>query len=273
VIGPSGSARISPTAHYTGYVWARNGLSHPELETLEGRLLYESLRGTMAVGAALGGHSLEGYLLARHRTLDRLLERAIESGRVSQVVEVACGLSPRGWRFSNRYGGDLLYIEADLPGMAARKREALRRMGSLGDHHRVLELDALAKDGPASLAGLLAGGVLDRRRGTAVITEGLTGYLDGDSLHAMWRSFAAVLSEFPAGTYLSDLHLAEVQDLLIRGFRLVLSAFVRGAVHLHFDDAQEARGALLDCGFASAEVAPAAGQRLVHILEASTVPA
>ena len=29
----SASESISPTAHYTGYVWARNGLSHPELET------------------------------------------------------------------------------------------------------------------------------------------------------------------------------------------------------------------------------------------------
>ena len=35
----TGGESISPTAHYTGYVWARNGLSHPELETLEGRLL------------------------------------------------------------------------------------------------------------------------------------------------------------------------------------------------------------------------------------------
>ncbi len=34
----SSSDAISPTAHYTGYVWARNGLSHPELETLEGRV-------------------------------------------------------------------------------------------------------------------------------------------------------------------------------------------------------------------------------------------
>ena len=33
----SGSDAISPTAHYTGYVWARNGLSHPALETPEGR--------------------------------------------------------------------------------------------------------------------------------------------------------------------------------------------------------------------------------------------
>ena len=36
----SSSETISPTAHYTGYVWARNGLSHPSLETAQGRLLF-----------------------------------------------------------------------------------------------------------------------------------------------------------------------------------------------------------------------------------------
>ena len=106
------SSPISPTAHYTGYVWARNGLSHPELE------------------------------------------RAIETRGVSQVVEVAAGLSPRGWRFVTRYGERLTYIEADLRDMAARKRGALERMGSLGEHHRVVALDALREDGPESLSAV-----------------------------------------------------------------------------------------------------------------------
>ena len=43
-----------------------------------------------------------------------LLERAIEAGGVTQVIELACGLSPRGWRFANRYGERLRSIEADL---------------------------------------------------------------------------------------------------------------------------------------------------------------
>ena len=33
-------ASIGPTAHYTGYVWARHGLSHPELATRQGHALY-----------------------------------------------------------------------------------------------------------------------------------------------------------------------------------------------------------------------------------------
>jgi O-methyltransferase involved in polyketide biosynthesis len=118
---------ISPTAHYTGYVWARNGLSHPELASTEGRLLYESLRAPMIASRLLGGPTLEDYLLARHGAIDALLEVAIEEGGVTQVIELAAGLSPRGWRFSRRYGASLTYIEADLPAMAERKRAALEQ--------------------------------------------------------------------------------------------------------------------------------------------------
>lgn len=273
----SRSETISPTAHYTGYVWARNGLSHPELATLEGRVLFESLRPAMTLSRALGGASLEPYLLARHRAIDVLLARAIEDGGVTQVVEVACGLSPRGWRFTRRYGARLTYVEADLPDMAARKRAALERMGSLGEHHQVRDVDALRDEGPDSLAGLAA--ELDPDRGLAIVTEGLLGYLSTESMLGLWRRFARTLSAFSRGCYVSDLHVGDVQTVQVRAFRVVLSAFVRGQVHLHFGGEAQAVAALREAGFASAAVhrapelagEPAGrGSSLAHILEAST---
>jgi hypothetical protein len=116
--------QVSPTAHYTGYVWARNGLSHPELRTLEGRVLFESLRPVMTLNSILGRGSLEQYLLARHQAIDRLLEQAVERDGITQVVEIAAGLSARGWRFASRYP-ELTYVEADLTDMADRKRRSL----------------------------------------------------------------------------------------------------------------------------------------------------
>jgi O-methyltransferase involved in polyketide biosynthesis len=274
----SSSGSISPTAHYTGYVWARNGLSHPELTTTQGRLLFDSLHPTMLLSGALGGPSLEAYLLARHRAIDALLEQAIEEHGVTQVVEVAAGLSPRGWRFAKRYGDRIAYYEADLPAMAAGKRRALERMGSLGDRHQVRDLDALCDTGPNSLAALAA--ELDPGAGLAIITEGLLGYLSPGDVAALWRRFAETLSRFLAGRYVSDLHLGSAQTVQVRAFRVVLSAFVRGRVYLHFADAEQAKAALREAGFASATVKPAnavtgdAGERggqMAHILEASTV--
>jgi O-methyltransferase involved in polyketide biosynthesis len=271
--------RIGPTAHYTGYVWARNGLSHPELSTTEGRIMFDSLQPAMLASRALGGPTLESYLLARHRAIDARLERAIEAGEVSQVIEVAAGLSPRGWRFAQRYGEQLVYVEADLPEMAARKREALERIGSLNDHHRVETVDALRDDdGPGSLTAVTA--ELDRREGLAIITEGLLGYLSTDAVEGLWRRFASSLDEFLHGLYISDLHLGGAVTPQVRAFRLLLSAFVRGRVYLHFHDGAEAEAALRAAGFAAARVGPAAdvigsretgrGSRLANLLEAST---
>jgi O-methyltransferase involved in polyketide biosynthesis len=281
----SSSEAISPTAHYTGYVWFRNGLSDPALATRQGRILFESLQGAALISRALGGPTLEGYLLARHAAIDALLTAAIERDGITQVLEVAAGLSPRGLRFHRRYGDRLTYVEADLPGMAARKERALARARSLDTHHRVAVIDALADDGQHSLGALAAD--LDPSGGLVIITEGLLGYLPTLAVTSLWRRCAQTLSGFDGGRYLSDLHLGGVQTPPVRAFRVLLSAFVRGSVHLHFDDAHGAQDALEQAGFAHASVRRAAdivaqsehpdpaaspGAGLAYIIEASTKP-
>jgi len=276
---PRGSDSISPTAHYTGAVWSRNGMSTPELSTGLGRLSFNSLRPTMAISGALGGVTLEQFLLARHRLIDHLLGAAIAAGRISQVLEIAAGMSPRGWRFARDHGPEIDYIEADLAAMAARKRVALERANSLTEHHRVVDIDALSDTGPNSIGAITAG--LDPERGLAVITEGLIAYLDLNGVLGLWRRTATALAGFPDGFYLSDLHLGnENSGPATWAFKLALGAFVRGEVELHFDTAAEAEAALLDCGFAGATLhrpvdfadrveVSGKGAELVRVIEAS----
>jgi O-methyltransferase involved in polyketide biosynthesis len=275
------SETISPTAHYTGYVWFANGLSHPAFATKEGRFFYESLRPMNAASRALGGPTLEGMLLARHRVIDLLLERAIADGRVSQIVEIAAGLSPRGWRFATRHGAALTYVEADLPDMAARKRAILAETGPAVAHHNVVEIDALADGGPRSIAAIA--GELDPSRGVAIVTEGLLNYFDAPTVRAMWARFAAALSRAPHGLYLADLSVAsEAGGPLAAVFATLLGVFVRGKVHVHFQDAAHAEAELRGAGFADARLhKPAsfaseiggveeAGASRVRIVEATT---
>jgi O-methyltransferase involved in polyketide biosynthesis len=278
----SGPDAISPTAHYTGETWVRHGLSHPELRTAQGRVFFDALRPTMAVSRALGGPTLEGMLIARHRIIDSLLTDAIAAGAVSQVVEVACGMSPRGWRFATQHGEDLVYVEADLPAMAARKRDALRRIGSLSDRHRIVDLNVLRDGGPGSFAELTDG--LDAGRGTAVITEGLTSYLSDEQVGEIWGRFADALHRFPDGLYLSDLRLAgEGRDPVEQVFNAGLGAFVRGKIHPHFASEDAAAAALVEAGFDSAQLHrgdlhPAAnlsgdaGAALIHVIEGRIGP-
>jgi O-methyltransferase involved in polyketide biosynthesis len=233
----------------------------------------------MALSRALGGPTLEGSLLARHRVIDDLLARAIAEGGISQVIEAACGMAPRGWRFAQRFGDRLTYVEADLPEMAARKRRALARMGSLSDRHRVAELDVLRDQGPGSLESLADD--LDPKQGTALVTEGLLTYFGQAEVLAMWRRFARVLGRFAEGRYFSDLRLAGVnRGAGERAFGVLLSAFVRGRVHTHFAHEAEAVSSLHAAGFRQARLHrcdhhPAANERpdpgagLVHIVDAT----
>lgn len=243
---------ISPTAHYTGETWVRNGLSHPELATWQGRALHRALAVPTGLSRISGGPTLEGLLLSRHRIIDSILDDLIESG-VRQVVEAACGMSPRGWRFTQRYGERLTYVEADLPAMARRKREALARMGALGDRHRVVDLDLLRDGGPGSLEDLV--GQLDPDAGLAIVTEGLLTYLDDETVEALWARLARVLGPFNRGTYLSDLRLARPnRGLPERTFDLILGAFVRGKVHAYRGDESSAEAALRRAGFEEARL-------------------
>jgi O-methyltransferase involved in polyketide biosynthesis len=275
-----GPESVSPTAHYTGQVWRRNGLSHEELGTVEGRVLFDALAPAMTVSRVLGGPTLEGLLLARHRIIDDLLAGAIDEGRITQVVEIACGMSPRGWRFAERYGDRITYVEADLPEMAARKRRALEQIGSLSERHRVTEIDALRDSGPGSLAALAS--TLDRRQGLAIVTEGLLTYFDAEDVLGMWRRFARELARFGSSLYLADLRLGGdgERGVTERAFRVVLSSFVRRQVHTHFEGEGAAVDALRAAGFEEVELHradahPAAGDAAddpaaarIHIIEA-----
>lgn len=246
-------ASISPTAHYTGYTWFAHGLSHPALVTPQGRLMFGALKPLHGLATMAGAPTLQAFLIARHRMIDLLLEQAIAQGRVTQVIEVAAGLSPRGWRFKQRHGGKLRYIEADLPDMAHRKHDLLRKARLLSPGHEVVELDALADAGPQSLSALAD--TLDATRGTAIVTEGLLNYFDTPTVTRMWTRFAQVLGRFPDGTYLSDIHVHNVnRGMGVQAFKALLSTFVKGRVFLHFEHERQAETALRDAGFVLAEL-------------------
>jgi len=243
------SERISPTAYATGYFWYRHGLSHPALATEEGRKVDRIVRPMLGAVQKLGGFSMTALMLARHRGIDAVLGRAIEEGRVGQVIEIAAGLSPRGWDLRRRHGERLRYIETDLPHMVALKKRLLTEGGLLTPGHSVQVLDALADSGADSLATLAR--TLDPKVGTAIVTEGLMNYLDPQAARGVWRRVARALRPFPHGAYFNDLYLRPRQINVAAGaFGGLLQLFVRGRMHVHFRDEGEVLDTMEDCGFA-----------------------
>ena len=118
-------------------------------------------------------------LPARAPSRDRRPARAGDRAThgVTQVIEVAAGLSPRGWRFTAALRRPAHLRRGRPAGDGCAQARALEQMGSLTDRHRVAEVDALRDDGPGSLAALAA--ELDRGCGARDHHRGLLGYLAG----------------------------------------------------------------------------------------------
>ncbi|MFJ3262307.1 class I SAM-dependent methyltransferase [Pseudomonas sp. NPDC086581] len=243
------SAHITPSAHYTGYVWYRHQLADPAFATAFGRWVHGCV-APINWGARIGfGLNIEDFLLQRHLLIDARLTQAIESRGVTQVVEIACGLSPRGRRFRERYP-QLTYIEADLPPMAARKSALLQEQGWLDGKHRVRAVDILAEQGEQCLAALLC--ELDPDRPVAVITEGLVNYFQRPVIEGFWRRLAAALRVFPEATYLTELYPDLREHPRYRQIRWgvgLIGRLTRGGYPLHYRSAGEIEQAFSGCGF------------------------
>jgi len=274
------SAHISPSAHYTGYVWYRHRLAEPAFVTAFGRFVH-GLLSPISWGARVGfGLDIEQFLLQRHLQIDAQLTAAIEQAGVTQVVEIACGLSPRGRRFTARYP-QLRYLEADLPAMAARKRALLAAQGWLGTQHRVRAVDILAAQGEQSLAALFA--ELDPGQPLVVITEGLVNYFPLKQIETFWAQLAEQLRGFPEGRYLTELYPDLQEHPRYRQLRWgvgLIGRLTRGDYPLHYSGDRAIVEGFQRCGFRRVVVfdpsreaprlglAPSSNAGLVRVVEA-----
>jgi len=249
------AARISPTALYTGQVWRSTGRSIPELKSIPASALHLALAPSMFISRSFGGPTLEDFLLARHDLIDHHLTELIESNKVSQIIEIAAGLSPRGSRFVEKYGDRITYIEADLPAMVAQKKKLLSTRLRACPNHHVKVVDAFAEHGAHSLEGLAM--QLDPAKGLVIVTEGLLNYFDLDSVLNLWTRISETLASFKEGAYLSDIHLqAQNADPIAQAFVAGLGIFVRGKVHLHFETAGHLQLAMEEMGLACQVLRP-----------------
>jgi O-methyltransferase involved in polyketide biosynthesis len=200
------------------------------------------------VGRHVVGGNIRTFLLQRHHLIDHRLHQLINDG-VTQVVEIACGLSPRGHRFCQQYP-QLTYIETDLPDMALRKQQLLKEHGVLSERHRVQPINIFAEDGELSLDHVLA--QLDQNKPVVVITEGLVNYFPLEVISDFWRKLASALGTFPQGTYLTDNYPLYKGMPFYRTLKVLggmLGTVSRSQVGFHFHSDMEAIDHFHSLGF------------------------
>lgn len=263
------TSTFSFTALYTGETWVANGLSMPELRTPAGDLMYKLATPVEWAGRALFGINLRDMLVVRHALIDRTLASLIAEAPDLQILEIACGLSARGCRFTRQYP-DLRYVEADLPAMAALKVQALARVPGLSSHHAVVPIDILAANGPNAL-GTVFTNAFDARKPIAVVTEGLMNYFSLDTATDVWCRLAGGLKRFPAAAYLTETYIQperRMARLATRAGAAGLRLISRSDTGIHFKSADVAAAHLETCGFSAVETIWPDEGRMVAILSA-----
>ncbi|RME88823.1 MAG: hypothetical protein D6767_09530 [Candidatus Hydrogenedentota bacterium] len=234
------SDNISPTAHYTGYVWYRNQLGVDGLNTWEGSLFFHALQPFDWIIQKSLGISLEKTLLQRHCLIDYLLQEFIKQhGEKNTIIlEIAAGFSPRGYRFAHQYR-ELTYIETDLTKMHHRKTKLLRNLNAPSNLQTAI-LDVLHTEGEYSLSSLLK--KLDKKKSIAIVMEGLIGYFDTPTVEKVFKNIAQFVKPFADNTIIADIYLDEVSARfgIVEFFRHALSRFVGSPVVYTYKTEDEA---------------------------------
>ena len=253
----SDSSRISITAHYTGYTWYKNNLSAPAFVTPLGKLSYNALAPMNLWSKKNTGIDLESMLLQRHSIIDERLRYYIEEQGVKQVVEFAAGLSPRGWRFMQRYGSQgLRYIEADLPAMSTRKRRLLEKNNMRQKGHNVMQCDILQRQGQLTMEHII-GGEFDLNEPVIFITEGLVNYFPLPTIEGVWRRMSMLLKQQGGGVYLSDVIMQNKTHPAAKWMKMgqsMVAGVAHGKVHMHFKDDAAAQQSFINYGFNSCDI-------------------
>lgn len=234
---------ISFTAHYTGYIWYQMGISHPALATAKGKTLAALVHPIESWAEKYVGGSMRTTLKQRHTMLDHYLQELIQLHPDIQVLEIACGLSPRGWWFRQHYP-NITYRELDLPDMAATKQAALQQIE--GEVDDVLSVDLFTETFASAFE------VFDPKRPLVIISEGLINYFEKPLLQQLIKSIVTYGQDFKELHYLTDLYPEPTQNKLatiIWNSSRLLKWMSRSAFSFHFKTPADVESFFYEAGF------------------------
>lgn len=161
--------KISPTAIFVAYLRTFTDIPFAKemAEQSEAEKTFRELAGDRSNALV----RLAPYWEARYK----LTNRIIHLHSITQILEVAAGLSPRGLAFTE--SDDIVYVVTDLPQILSQLKSMTNNiLTRMGKHRRnlyfaaanALDLDGLTK----------AAAHFTPERAIAVVTEGLFSYLN-----------------------------------------------------------------------------------------------
>ena len=239
---------ISFTAHYTGYIWYQMGISHQVFATKKGKSLAALVHPLESWAEKYVGGSMRSTLKQRHTLLDDQLKTLIEQHPQLQFLEIASGLSPRGWWFRQHYP-EITYRELDLPDMAQTKQAALQQIEA--NAPEMLSVDLFTAEFKQAFD------LFDPSLPLVVISEGLINYFDKPLLAQLIQSIAEYGQPFKELHYFTDLYPEPVKNKLaniIWSSSKLLKWMSRSAFSFHFTTPADVETFFMENGFDQVKV-------------------
>lgn len=239
---------ISFTAHYTGYIWFQMGISHPVFATSKGKFLAKLVHPLESWAEKYVGGSMRTTLKERHTIIDQQLTELIARNPRTQVLEIACGLSPRSWNFRQKYP-ELNYRELDLPDMAKVKTAALQQLDQQAPE--VLSADIFSEEFAQIFQHF------DPQQPLVIISEGLINYFDKPMLSKLLHGIYQYGQHFQELHYLSDIYPEPVKNKLASFMwtsSKLLKVMSRSAFSFHFQSPGEVRDFVKASGFERVDI-------------------
>lgn len=174
-------------------------------------------------------------IFARRVSLSKDLDKLIQSYKPEQIIELACGYSPRGIVMTQK-NPKLVYIETDFSKVISRKRKIFKEIESkekikLSKNHHLVNIDAIDADLYSTLKNLIS-----KDKKTLVVAETLTSYLNPEEHEFLIKNIISLLNKLKHGAYLS--HEGKT---MLPGFFGKLLLFYRDKIaktksHKHFKE-------------------------------------
>ena len=192
---------VSPTAKVVAYL---RGLDQAlqfdgdELLRQEGAAALEQLGITDTETHA----AMATLFQSRYHAMNAAIGMAADSA--SQIIELAAGVSPRGYQWSQMSPGTI-YIESDLPQLMIRKAKMVRNslIANASENRGVLHYCATdVLDLDSMLEALNS---IDTHMPFTIVTEGLLLYFTNHELRQFLENIVTLLSRGRNATWITDL--------------------------------------------------------------------
>lgn len=177
-------------------------------------------------------------LFQKRIALSNDLNKLVKEYNPEQIIEFACGYSPRGLLMTQN-NPRLVYLETDFSIVINRKKNILKEIESkekitLSKNHHLLKLDVLN-----SGSSHLLKKYLNKNKRTLIIAETLTSYLNPEEHEFFIQNINKLLKNFTHSAYLSHEGFS-----MVPGFFGKLLLFYRDKVaktksYKHFGSSEE----------------------------------